>query len=327
MHDPTATASGADPSPLADTGVFVDVNSTATIRHNIFEKLNIGVNCYGCSDSSIEDNTFQNIVGAANASTGYGTLASNAGARVKILHNRYLGQSVMRHGIYDSSGHSFDDIEDNYVENTILDCITVYAVATQRQSVEIKIVHNELHACAQANVATAAGIGLYGYHARVTVTDNRINGSRGTCINEDGLPGDATHRGEKNIISSNRCSEAAFHGISLGGVFDDQVTGNYVFNSGQQTPNTYSSIRLTAVALNGRAVPGAPANNRIRGNSLSGGQIAYAVDDQADHPGIVNEVTNNTAAPGSRGSVNNANKSLILSGNTIKSSDMPEAAP
>jgi hypothetical protein len=316
------TASGTDPTALTDTGILLDSASNARIVNNIIEKFNIGVNCVGCSDTTVDRTvTMRNIVGSRTSSNGYGVLISNNGTHNSVS-GRYYGlnyptnnTAVMRHAVYISSGASYNTATQVYAENTVLACLTSASTAAQGQQVDDEFSDNILVNCVQADVTSDAAISFYGYHRSFVANNNIVSGAKGNGIADNGLSGDATHLCEKDTFSGNNVYQVNYTGIEIAGCFNDIFVGNYSFNNSQKSVGTYYGIALTNTPLGGSAVAGSPANNRFVGNYSWGTQQGYALADLADHPGVANEINANYLNPGATGAILDGNSALVTIGN------------
>lgn len=270
-----------------------------TVLNCKFNDLTVGVFVGGASGDpvpygwKVHGNTFEDIVGYAGQSEGYGVLFTPANDGF-ITNNVF--KTIKRHAVYLAS-----EASNNLVANNVINGVDNIAIqsntgVTQSFADGNIIIGNTIKGLTRSvayGYRSSIGIGLYGKFKNYLVTNNRIFGALDTGIDMAGeLSGTAyaatTVVTDNHIVLDATSTDA---GIRADGLLSGRISDNYIKLSGSiygiaitstataattllsVTNNTIETSDATAVAF--RLALSVARTVRIFDNNLSGFPATY----------------------------------------------------
>lgn len=310
IHFLGAGLTGTGVTPKYQGGVFggntsypspynVTPANDVTVFNCRFQDLTVGVWSGGATGDpvpvgwKVEANTFENIVGLAGLSEGYGVLftPSNKGT---IVGNIF--KTVKRHAIYLASEASHNVVGYNIIDGVDNIAIQSNTSVTQNYADGNIIIGNNIKGLTRSiayGYRSSIGIGCYGKFQNYLISNNRVYGALDTGIDLSGeLSGSAyatTTVTTDNFIQMDATSTDA--GIRCDGVLAGRISDNYIRLAGgiygvvitstvtaattlmSVTNNTIETTNTSAVAF--RLALAAARTVRLFDNNVRGFLSAY----------------------------------------------------
>ena len=234
-----------------------------------------------CHGGKVINCKIERLYGTA-AGYGYGVLMGAANGCI-ISNNQFYGAASRgRHAVYLSSGASYSEVTNNYIESFVFQGINQNSSGASPVATANLIANNILRTCVSGNNATSGSIGTYGHSLGLVIANNQIYTSGGSGIALD-------VSGETDCyfttVTGNMILSSYYAGIDVLGAQGAEIVGNFINESSKSASGSYGNIRIVRDAT---TVVGA-TNILVSGNHCSGSSFARSA------------VTVNSSAPAPTG--------------------------
>lgn len=218
-------------------------------------------------------NRFERVIGT-HSGYGYGIICPTSN-RTRIIGNVGVQSGTQgRHHVYLSAGSSGCVVQGNSFKLGTSEQITLYSIDAIEDPCDFNVIDgNVCEDGVSAGISLSGAISLTQQCSFNRITNNIVTGSLSSGILIQAAQGVAESRCADNVIQGNIVRFSAFTGIFVAGADRTFVTGNLVYESGQDSVGTYYGIAVTCVNDNTLCEDNIIVGNRSTGTVNQRGPI------------------------------------------------------